>query len=111
MDSDACSVNTNFCRFCDTLLVRKGKDGTMMTDTVASLDSMANDLARDENLRIQMGANNPSIWPGLHQAWSTLAEQVASDESDASTRSRVMSIARFTRNLVAAVPSNQQNAL
>lgn len=51
-DSDAFSVNTNFCRFCDAFLIGKGlKDGiTTVTDT-ASLDSIANDLARDEDLR------------------------------------------------------------
>jgi ataxin-10 len=58
-----------------------------------------------------MGASNPPIWPGLHKAWETLAGQVARDEGDAPTRTLVMSFARFTRNLVAAVPSNQQNAL
>lgn len=58
-----------------------------------------------------MGANKPSIWPGLHKAWETFARQVARDEGDAPTRSLVMSFARFTRNLVAAVPSNQQIAL
>lgn len=58
-----------------------------------------------------MGVNNPSIWPGLRQAWDTLAERAVLDEGDAPTRSLVTSLARFTRNLVAAVPSNQQNAL
>lgn len=58
-----------------------------------------------------MGTDNPSVWPSLHQAWDTLAGQVAFDEGDAPTRSLVTSLARFTRNLVAAVPSNQQNAL
>ncbi|KAF8449096.1 spinocerebellar ataxia type 10 protein domain-containing protein [Boletus edulis BED1] len=80
-----------------------------MTST-AALDSIANDLARDEGLRVQMGTNNPSIWPGLNRAWDTLAARVAHDEGDALAQSLVTSFGRFTRNLVAAVPSNQQNA-
>lgn len=45
-DGDAFTANTNFCRFCDAL-----KDGiTTMTD-IASLDSIANDLVLDEDLR------------------------------------------------------------
>ncbi|KAF8557778.1 hypothetical protein OG21DRAFT_1536824 [Imleria badia] len=105
-DGDAASVNANFCRFCDALLNGKGKDAI----TTVPLDRIANALARDEGLRVQMGASNPPIWPGLHKAWETLAGQVARDEGDAPTRTLVMSFARFTRNLVAAVPSNQQNA-
>lgn len=45
--SDAASVNANFCRFCDALLIGKGKDVV----TTELLDSIANDLARDEGLR------------------------------------------------------------
>lgn len=119
-DNDTFSINTSVCRFCDVLLV--GKDAS----TAVLLDSISADLARDEGLRyvhamhvirrliqdrIRMGTNNPSIWPSLHQAWDRLAGQVALDASDAPTRSLIMSIGKFTRNLVAAVPSNQQNAL
>ena len=124
LDSDAFSVNVSFCRFCDAFLIGKGEDGI----TTVTLDSIAGDLALDEGLRcvyamymekpliwdrVRMGANKPSIWPGLHQAWDALAlaAQVAFDEGNAPTRSLVISFARFTRNLVAAVPSNQQNAL
>lgn len=50
-NTDAFSVNTNFCRFCDAFLIGKGKNAiTTVTDT-AALDSIANDLARDEGLR------------------------------------------------------------
>ena len=47
-DSDAFSVNTKFCRFCDAFLIGNGI--TTVTST-ASLDSIADDLARDEGLR------------------------------------------------------------
>ncbi|KAH0836602.1 hypothetical protein J3R83DRAFT_8302 [Lanmaoa asiatica] len=106
-NSDALSVNTDFCRLCDAFLI--GKDGITVTDT-ASLDSIASDLARDEGLRVQMGTSDPSIWPSLHRTWDILAGQVALDENNPSTRSLITSFAKFTRNLVAAVPSNQQNA-
>lgn len=59
-----------------------------------------------------MGIGDPSIWPGLRHTWDALARQVTSDEGDVPTRHLVtLSFARFTRNLVAAVPNNQQNAL
>lgn len=70
--------------------------------------AQSTDLLKD---RVQMGAGKPSIWPSLNRAWDTLASQVVLDEGDVSTRSMVTSFAKFTRNLVAAVPSNQQNAL
>ncbi|KAI9461490.1 spinocerebellar ataxia type 10 protein domain-containing protein [Boletus coccyginus] len=109
-DSDEFSINTKFRRFCDTFLVGKGKDAITTVNSTVSLDNIANDLARDEGLRVQMGIDYPSVWPVLHQVWDMLAEQVASDESGAPTGHLVTSFARFTRNLVAAVPSNQQNA-
>ena len=122
---DQPSANSKICRLCDAFLAEKSRDGIF---TITSeLDSIAKDLALDESLRyvalvrisgrsfmdrVQMGTGNPSIWPRLHQAWDALAEQVASfDGGDAPTRCLVTSYARFTRNLVAAVPSNQQNAL
>jgi hypothetical protein len=46
-DSDAFSVNANFCRFCDAFLIGNGKDAI----TTVMLDSIAGDLALDECLR------------------------------------------------------------
>ena len=51
-DTDAfLSINTKFRRFCDTFLVGKGKDAITTVNSTASLDNIANDLARDESLR------------------------------------------------------------
>ncbi|KAF9245294.1 spinocerebellar ataxia type 10 protein domain-containing protein [Melanogaster broomeanus] len=106
--ADGASINTTFCSLCDTFLNGNAKgDVTLLT---ATLDSIAGDLARNENLRAQMGGNSPSIWPSLRQLWDVSAEQVTSQEDDVSTQTLVTSIARFTRNLVAGIPTNQQNA-
>ncbi|KIJ20811.1 hypothetical protein PAXINDRAFT_160284 [Paxillus involutus ATCC 200175] len=57
-----------------------------------------------------MGADSPSIWPSLRQLWVFLAGQVESQEVDVSTQTLVTSLAKFTRNLVAGITTNQQNA-
>lgn len=58
-----------------------------------------------------MGSENPSIWLSLQRLWDLLAEYPSADADVAELRVLVISVARFTRNIVAGVAANQQNAL
>jgi ataxin-10 len=62
-------------------------------------------------IRIRMGSENPSIWLSLQQLWDFLADYPSADADVAELRTLVISVARFTRNIVAGVAVNQQNAL
>lgn len=61
-------------------------------------------------IRIRMGSENPSIWLSLQQLWDFLADYPSADADVAELRTLVISVARFTRNIVAGVAVNQQNA-
>jgi len=69
------------------------------------LDEIADDLGKDVHVRQRMGQASPSIWPGLNNLWKTI------DAENSSCRDLIASLAKFTRNLVAAVPENQTKAL
>lgn len=69
------------------------------------LDEMADDLGKDIRVRQQVGRASPSVWPGLKNLWESV------DAEDPSSRDLIASLAKFTRNLVAAVPENQAKAL
>ncbi len=65
-----------------------------------------------------MGSHERAVWPDLRSLWIKIAaaHQVDSGEDENADywghlRRLAMSLARFTRNLVAAVPSNQERAL
>ncbi|KAH7890707.1 spinocerebellar ataxia type 10 protein domain-containing protein [Phlebopus sp. FC_14] len=108
-EQDNRSANSSFCSICESFL--NGKNGKESVPSLTrTLDTIANDLAKDEGLRTRMGIDSPSIWPSLRQLWKFLVEQVTAHEDDISTRTLVVSLCRFTRNLVAGVPQNQQNA-
>lgn len=67
---------------------------------------------RCECYRIQLGSQPPSIWAPLHELWGAVARaQSAEIGLDSQHTPLVLSLARFTRNLVADVPFNQKNAL
>jgi hypothetical protein len=70
-----------------------------------TLDEIADDLAKDIHVRQRMGQATPSVWPGLSNLWK------AADTENPSGRDLIASLAKFTRNLVAAVPENQAKAL
>ncbi|KAG1741090.1 spinocerebellar ataxia type 10 protein domain-containing protein [Suillus lakei] len=108
MDSDQYSLNVRFCEICAGFLSKSGKDS--VPSLTRALDTIASDLARNEDLRIRMGSDNPSIWPSLQQLWNFLADYPSADADVAELRILVVSVARFTRNLVAGVAMNQQNA-
>ncbi|KAI0731287.1 spinocerebellar ataxia type 10 protein domain-containing protein [Earliella scabrosa] len=86
---------------------------------VSVLDESATLLAGSEHVRKNIGnATNPSIWPLLHRLWArTLSAHMLpnvqthpSPELPAELKVLSTSLAKFTRNLVAAVPSNQREA-
>lgn len=76
--------------------------------------SMAHDHSCPPSMDIG-NATNPSIWPVLARLWSqTLQAHMLPEpvpEQAAAFRLLCTSIAKFTRNLVAAVPQNQHRAL
>ena len=62
--------------------------------------------------RIQLGSQAPSIWKPLHEVWDSVTRvQSAGIGLDSQHTQLVLSLAKFTRNLVADVPFNQKNAL
>ncbi|KAI0629173.1 spinocerebellar ataxia type 10 protein domain-containing protein [Trametes polyzona] len=77
------------------------------------LDEYAPTLAANDQARRNIGnATNPSIWSCLRALWRATADAHADpDQDDAPRLIRLsVSLARFTRNLVAASPTNQQRA-
>ncbi|KAN0137198.1 Spinocerebellar ataxia type 10 domain containing protein [Lactarius tabidus] len=80
----------------------------------AILDDLSRELASNKALRVQLGSQQPPIWAPLHEVWSTLTRiQSVGSESDSTSSqhiSLIVSLAKFTRNLVADVPFNQENA-
>ena len=61
---------------------------------------------------IQLGSQIPSIWKPLHEVWDSVTRvQSAGIGLDSHHTLLVLSLAKFTRNLVADVPFNQKNAL
>ncbi|KIK61590.1 hypothetical protein GYMLUDRAFT_243286 [Collybiopsis luxurians FD-317 M1] len=94
-----------------------------------SLDTLAGDLGKDKQARIQLGAADvwadiSKLWQGLVHAQLTFWDGDDSDDgedggSTASAKEKrkqhslcalCISLARFTRNLVAGVPANQVKA-
>ncbi|KAG1750046.1 spinocerebellar ataxia type 10 protein domain-containing protein [Suillus occidentalis] len=108
MDSGQYSLNVRFCEICAGFLSKSGKES--VPSLTRALDTIASDLARDGDLRIRVGSENPSIWPSLQQLWNFLADYPSADADVAELRTLVISVARFTRNIVAGVAVNQQNA-
>ncbi|KAH7105859.1 hypothetical protein BKA62DRAFT_809004 [Auriculariales sp. MPI-PUGE-AT-0066] len=75
-----------------------------------ALDQTSKALAVSINLREQIGATDGSrLWSTLALLWKELA-QGSLDGADGIDVPPCLSLARFTRNLVAGVPSNQQLA-
>ncbi|KAI3600513.1 ataxin-10-like protein [Moniliophthora roreri] len=94
---------------------------------VGTLDEIAAELAGDENLRARMGSEDVSLWSDIRKLWRDLVraqltfwdgdddsdtEEIASSEvkRNQSLSLLCVSLARFTRNLVAGVPQNQRRA-
>lgn len=89
---------------------------------ISALDAVAHDLTRKLQKRTELGSD-PSLWPELRRLWKDLARAHLSFWDDSETdeaedqskrqlhlRNLSISVARFTRNLVAGVPDNQVQA-
>ncbi|KIY52926.1 hypothetical protein FISHEDRAFT_34347, partial [Fistulina hepatica ATCC 64428] len=64
-------------------------------------------------IRVYIGTAGDSFWPSLHKLWRELVEARLSGASalgDALLHTWTLSLSKFTRNLVASVPSNQISA-
>jgi ataxin-10 len=76
-----------------------------------TLDDLSHELVSDKSLRIQLGSQPPSIWTPLYELWGSVTRaQSAGTDLDSQQTRLVLSLAKFTRNLVADVPLNQKNA-
>ncbi|EJD48043.1 hypothetical protein AURDEDRAFT_163014 [Auricularia subglabra TFB-10046 SS5] len=76
--------------------------------TCAELDDASRLLARDPALRQELGAN-AALWSRLDDLWKSAAGDAQEDDPD-DTDWTTLSLARFTRNIVAGEPANQQRA-
>ncbi|VDB88659.1 unnamed protein product [Peniophora sp. CBMAI 1063] len=81
------------------------------TRTCRSLDEAASSIAKDLKSRQQLGTDLPSIWPALGRIWSGTATAVEQEEEeDSGEAALVTSLAKLTRNLVAGIAHNQEQA-
>lgn len=79
------------------------------------LDQLTTDLAKSEVLRQRIGKVEPPIWSELQKLWHITTEtQISSqpswDGNEESLRKFSVILAKFTRNLVAGVVHNQEQA-
>ena len=108
------------------------QDPSQFTVLQSALDNLSRELVSDKSLRsihppstvphnftnrrceyrIQLGSESPSIWAPLHEVWGGVTRtQSAETGLDGQHILLVLSLAKFTRNVVAEVPLNQKNAL
>lgn len=90
--SDESNLNSLFCSITPETAIQ-------------ALDEIADDLGKDIQVRQRMGQASPSVWPALNNLWKSV------DAENPASRDLITSLAKFTRNLVAAVPENQTKAL
>ena len=125
--------NTQFCDSCVAVNVHIPETLTSLANT---LDALAQDLSKDGDLRCvelqhlnegrvrmcgcryDMGTADPSIWPDMTKLWrfTSQGQLSASSEGEATNEAKGfknfgISLARFTRNLVAGEEHNQEKAL
>ncbi|OSX62386.1 hypothetical protein POSPLADRAFT_1056980 [Postia placenta MAD-698-R-SB12] len=79
-------------------------------DLVANLDGLSLRLAREKEYRHDIGNVNPSLWGIVRRLWAaiTLAHEERDLENAPNLFDLCQSLAKFTRNLVAAEPANQK---
>ncbi|KAH9993736.1 hypothetical protein BJV74DRAFT_884332 [Russula compacta] len=87
------------------------RNSSQFPDLRDALDNLSRELVSNKDLRVQIGSQHPSIWAPLHELWDniTRAHSTGIDLDGQQTR-LVLSVAKFTRNLIADVPSNQKHA-
>lgn len=110
-------------RFKQAAAVFDARDDASLAAFAKVADEVAAALASDSDLRFYFG-DDPSIWPALRKLWRDLSraqltfwdtsedDEEARDDGEQQRAMKVacVSLARFTRNLVAAVPYNQEQA-
>ncbi|KAF9048221.1 hypothetical protein BDZ89DRAFT_1057796 [Hymenopellis radicata] len=122
---DAADLAENLTGVCATFDINVQSTHDSLCTT---LDAIAEQLARNQDLRASLGSATPSPWPCLRKLWQSLHRAQLTfwdgDDSDgndggpAQSESQKhhhllklgLSLARFTRNLVAGVPENQNRA-
>lgn len=76
-----------------------------------ALDAESKLLARDEDHRRFLGQQPTPLWQRLDLAWKTFTERVTKAEHlESGDIQTLLTLARFTRNLVAGVAENQVEA-
>ncbi|KAL0953516.1 hypothetical protein HGRIS_004740 [Hohenbuehelia grisea] len=121
-DDQKAEINTRFLDVATKLDINIREHLVTLTST---LDALASDLAKSHGLRQRAGSSEPRIWPQLRKLWRDLARVQLTfwdgDDSDGegegdeerrqqSLRLLCTSLAKFTRNLAAEVPENQELA-
>ncbi|KAI0788785.1 spinocerebellar ataxia type 10 protein domain-containing protein [Abortiporus biennis] len=101
--------NARFCDVCARLDLAVPATVVALTDV---LDDLSKAFARDHELREQVGKQEPVVWEHLEELWNLTAYAHSRDTGDGNVllSNLCLSTAKFTRNLVAAVPHNQQQA-
>ncbi|EJD07503.1 uncharacterized protein FOMMEDRAFT_164457 [Fomitiporia mediterranea MF3/22] len=80
-------------------------------NALQDLDRISAALVQDADVRKTIGSQSPSIWGRLHETWRILGSRsIDSLISNSLQRQWTLSVARFTRNLVAGNSSNQREA-
>ncbi|KAL0580613.1 hypothetical protein V5O48_001438 [Marasmius crinis-equi] len=94
---------------------------------IQTLDGIAAQLAQNEKTRVRIGSEDPSLWDDIRKLWRSVVraqltfwdgdddddddtgtgQDGARKQTDHTLCHLCISLARFTRNLVAGVPANQ----
>ncbi|OCB89991.1 hypothetical protein A7U60_g2847 [Sanghuangporus baumii] len=103
----SCSRNTLVYQYLSSL--RSGcTENQEFGDALGGLDEISVVLARDGIERENVGRSSPKIWEPLCKVWISLAARDINTLTSGPIHSTwTISIARFTRNLVAQNPKNQ----
>ncbi|KAI0725847.1 spinocerebellar ataxia type 10 protein domain-containing protein [Fomitopsis betulina] len=79
---------------------------------LVELQNTAVALAQDEQYRRNIGEENNGVWTLVRDLWRVaVSETVNSGGHEDSQAALCLRVARFTRNMVAGVPTNQSNVI
>jgi len=108
MDPTAFSPYSQLLHFLSTFHVQNTSELPVLE---AALNDFSRELVTNKTLRVQLGSQQPSIWVPLHELWNEVTHaQSAGIDTDGQSSQLLVSLAKFTRNLIADVPDNQKNA-
>ncbi|KAL5531612.1 hypothetical protein ACEPAG_4489 [Sanghuangporus baumii] len=106
----SCSHNALVYQYLSSLL-SKNTENQEFGDALRGLDDISVVLARNDIERENVGRSSPKIWEPLCKVWTSLAARDINTLTSGPIYSTwTISIARFTRNLVAQNPKNQLEA-